>query len=82
MSAAVERADLRPATVSGPTLLALATLELEVEEAVVGAIRQTLPGLLVELLAALALPALLADALALHAEAVAGAVGVGAVGWK
>ncbi len=47
-----------------------------------GAVREALARLAVHLVADGAAPPLAADALALHAEAVAGALGVGAVGWR
>ena len=59
-----------------------ALLTLQVEGAVAGAVGQALPGLDVHASAVVALPALAADALPVHTEAVPGAAGVGAVSWK
>ena len=54
-------------------------LHFQVKCAVSGAVRQALPGVLVEQAAGLALPPLLAHAGPVHAESMSGARGVGAV---
>ena len=70
------------AVVAGPLSPADALLQLQVELAVPRAVRQALPGLAVQLAAVEAAPALPAHARARHAEPVARASGVGAVGCK
>ena len=70
------------AVVAGPLSPADALLQLQVELAVPGAVRQALPGLAVQLAAVEAAPALPAHARPGHAEPVAGARRIGAVGCK
>ena len=70
------------AVVAGPLSPADALLQLQVELAVPGAVRQALPGLAVQLTAVDPAPALPAHARPGHAEPVAGARRIGAVGCK
>ena len=71
MFSAVKVAKSARAIVPDPSLLADALLAFEVELAVGRTVGQTLPGLLVQLGTVRPLPALLADAGAVHAEPVA-----------
>lgn len=82
MRSAVQAAARLRAINSGPVLLANAGRGLEVVRAVIGAARQTLVHLLIDLIASLALPARLAVTLAGDTGAVAAATRVGTVGWK
>lgn len=64
---------------SGPTAFADARRGLQVKVAVAGTVREALPRLLVHVVAVVALPTLPADAAALDAEPVAGALWVLAI---
>ncbi len=79
MVPAVSVADSLGTVFARPTLLASAPLDLQVKDSVGRAVWQALPGRLVDLPAAVAVPALAADARAVHTEAVARTVGIGAV---
>ena len=82
MFTTVEVAKPARAVLTDPSILADALLRLEVEFAVGGAVRKALARLLVQGRAVGSLPALLADAGAVNAEAVAGARRIGAVDWR
>ena len=82
MFTTVEVAKPARAVLTDPSILADALLRLEVEFAVGGAVRKALACLLVQGRAVGSLPALLADAGAVNAEAVAGARRIGAVDWR
>ncbi len=77
--AAVQPARPLGAVLARPPGVTLAPALLQVEATVSRAVRQALPGLVVNLGAGLPAPALLADALAFDAEALPGALGVWAV---
>lgn len=77
--AAVQPASPLGAVLARPPGVTLAPALLQVEATVSRAVRQALPGLVVNLGAGLPAPALLADALAFHAEALSGALGIWAV---
>lgn len=79
MGAAVEAAQPRRAIFTGPSLITIALLSLEVENAIPRAIWKALPGLLVQSATIKAFPAFFANTRAIHAKSVIRARGIGAI---